>query len=84
MKRPGFHASEAAKARLPETTAVEPRRSGIRSYWYSDLVDVQTVDLYRDEHVESVDDKSDDETRDSRTQSKGIKGFLWKVYYIAA
>lgn len=85
VKRPGFHASEAARARLPETSASgEARPPAIKRIWYSDLVDVQTVDLFRDEHIEGDDDKADDQTRETRTQAKGVKGFLWRLYYLAA
>lgn len=53
-----------------------------RRLWYSDLVDVDTVDLFRDEYVEEEEDKTEDELRKNRV--KGKKGFLWRLYYWVA
>ncbi|KAF8070371.1 amino acid permease-domain-containing protein [Lyophyllum atratum] len=50
-----------------------------RRVWYSDLVDLNTVDLFRDEYVEEEEDNADDERRNDRVEGK--RGFLWKVYY---
>ncbi|RDB24776.1 putative amino-acid permease PB1C11.02 [Hypsizygus marmoreus] len=74
LKRPG------ASKGLPEASGSgEGRRSPARRLWYSDLVDVDTVDLYRDEYVEEEDDKFDDEKRTSRLQGK--LRFLWRFFY---
>ena len=50
-----------------------------RTSWYSDLVDVETVDLSRDEYAEGDEDRADDEERNIRM--KGSKGYLWRLYY---
>ncbi|KII94587.1 hypothetical protein PLICRDRAFT_97452 [Plicaturopsis crispa FD-325 SS-3] len=63
-----------SSALSPETT---PSRSG---WWYSDLVDIRTVDLRRDEHEEEIDDKVDDEQRIRRI-SKRYSGWAWRVFY---
>jgi AAT family amino acid transporter len=85
VKRPGFYALEAAHARLPETSAAgEARPPVLKRMWYSDLVDVQTVDLFRDEHIEGEDDKADDQRREARIRGGGVKAFLWRIYYVAA
>ena len=47
--------------------------------WYNDLVDVKTVDLFRDEYTEGDQDSSDNEQRSLRM--KGSKRYLWKLYY---
>lgn len=67
LKRPGLHSSH-------------PGMSGtLTGAWYSDLVDVKTVDLSRDEYAEGDHDRADDEQRVIRM--KGSKGYLWKLYY---
>lgn len=55
------------------------RRRTASRWWHSDLVDVNTVDLIRDEHQEEVVDKADDEERERRVHGKAR--LLWKIYY---
>lgn len=68
IKRPGLKSS-----------ANTPRS---RRIWYSDLVDVNTVDLSKDEYQDEEVDKIDDETRHNRI-TKGNLGarMLWRLYY---
>ena len=50
-----------------------------RELWKSDLVDVNTVDLTRDEYTEDHVDSVGDDKRDKRYQGK--TRWLWRVYY---
>jgi len=50
-----------------------------REWWKSDLVDVNTVDLTRDEYTEDHVDSVGDDKRDKRYQGK--TRWLWRVYY---
>ncbi|KAF9467319.1 amino acid permease-domain-containing protein [Collybia nuda] len=85
VKRPGSQSSDTNQAQFPETSAGGVARPPvIKRMWYSDLVDIHSVDLYRDEHVEGEDDKADDQTRATRIQAGGVKGFIWRLYYVAA
>jgi len=72
LKRPGLH-----HLRLSGTLG--DGENGKRM-WYSDLVDVKTVDLSRDEYVERDDDRADDKQRTNR-MTQGWKGYLWRLYY---
>ncbi|KAF9495287.1 hypothetical protein BDN71DRAFT_1391796 [Pleurotus eryngii] len=77
VRRPG-----ADKLALPTDTAMRDNarpsgRSG--GLWRSDLVDVHTVDLKRDEHEECEEDKADDEQRQRRMDGKAKA--LWRFYY---
>ncbi|TFK44471.1 amino acid permease-domain-containing protein [Crucibulum laeve] len=67
--------------RSPSSDPLAPPRQAPRNqqFWYSDLVDTKTVDLYTDEYVEVEGDKVDDEQRRKRVEGKG--GILWKFYY---
>lgn len=47
-----------------------------------DIVDIYTVDLYKDEHVEDSDDELDDE--EVKKNLQGRYGWLWKLYYFVA
>ena len=47
-----------------------------------DIVDIYTVDLYKDEHVEDADDELDDE--EVKKNLQGRCGWLWKLYYLVA
>jgi hypothetical protein len=71
IKRPGFNAS-------PET-------SQSRRLWYNDLVDVNTVDLSKDEYQDVEDDRIEGETGQDRV-TKGSFGTrtLWRLYYLVA
>jgi AAT family amino acid transporter len=66
LKRPGLH-------------SLHPVSGAPTGTWYSDLVDVKTVDLSRDEYAEGDQDSADDEQRVIRM--KGSKGYLWRLYY---
>ncbi|KZT08438.1 uncharacterized protein LAESUDRAFT_723957 [Laetiporus sulphureus 93-53] len=46
---------------------------------YHDLVDLDTVDLTKDEYEEAETDRSDDEEREKRLN--GCTGWLWAMYY---
>ncbi|KAF4599728.1 hypothetical protein EYR40_006827 [Pleurotus pulmonarius] len=77
VRRPG-----ADKLALPTDTATrDTARSTGHSggWWHSDLVDVHTVDLKRDEHEEGEEDKADDEQRRRRMDGKAKA--LWRCYY---
>ncbi|KAF9268756.1 hypothetical protein L218DRAFT_977212 [Marasmius fiardii PR-910] len=61
------------------SSSAQPSR---RVLWFTDVVDVHTVDLYRDEYEEGSEpsDKVEDEKRKRRiTQGKGR--FFWRMYY---
>ena len=63
--------------------APDQRPSIFRRAWsvltYSDLVDIRTVNLQRDEHEEEPEDVADDAERETRL--KGRWRWLWKLYY---
>ncbi|GJE95838.1 amino acid permease [Phanerochaete sordida] len=59
------------------TVALAPRR--VR--WF-DLVDTSTVDLFKYEHHDSVDDLIEDQERERRL--KGRSRWLWQLYYYMA
>jgi amino acid transporter, AAT family len=67
LKRPGLRSSHPDGSRALTGT------------WYSDLVDVKTVDLSRDEYMEGDHDRADDEQR--ITRMKGNTRYLWRLYY---
>ncbi|EEB94786.1 hypothetical protein MPER_06345, partial [Moniliophthora perniciosa FA553] len=51
-----------------------------RKWWYHDLVDVDSVNLYRDEYGDDLEvDKLDNERRNRRL--KGKARILWTLYY---
>ncbi|KAJ8521185.1 hypothetical protein ONZ45_g2094 [Pleurotus djamor] len=74
IRRPG--ADKGLPTGSGEAETSTRRRGGL---WYSDLVDVGTVDLRRDEHEEDDNDKADDEQRNRRIAGK--LGYLWRIYY---
>ena len=47
-----------------------------------DVVDIYTVDLYEDEHVEDPDDELDNE--EAKRNLQGRFGWLWRLYYLIA
>lgn len=61
------------------TTPLAPYRSPRRVRWF-DLVDTKTVDLYRDEHEETVMDQLEDEEREARLSGKWR--WWWRLFYI--
>jgi len=64
---------------------VSPSSSQEKRRWHSDLVNVNTVDLSRDEYQDEEEDKIDDETRHNRI-TKGNPGTraLWRLFYVVA
>ncbi|KAH9832274.1 amino acid permease-domain-containing protein [Rhodofomes roseus] len=50
-----------------------------RSFRWHDLVDIQTIDLKRDEYEEAEADRVDDAQRQKRLE--GRVGSLWRLYY---
>lgn len=50
-----------------------------RKWWTSDLVDVNTVDLVRDEYEEQPVDEAEDKRVEQRLSGKARWG--WRVYY---
>ncbi|OBZ67136.1 putative amino-acid permease PB1C11.02 [Grifola frondosa] len=67
---------------LPATTTPVSLAHRIKErFWkFHDLVDVEVVDLIRDEHEEDDADVADDEERTARL--KGTYRWLWRVYYL--
>lgn len=47
-----------------------------------DIVDIYSVDLHKDEHVEDADDQLDDE--EVKQNLQGRFGWLWRFYYLVA
>ncbi len=68
---PRIHAANSG--RTPLLTPVAPRTTHTRGFWSGDVVDLQTVDLTRDEYIEDEEDK--DEQKESNK-----KGGLWILY----
>lgn len=68
IKRPGWKAS------------TQTSRTNTERIWYSDLVDVNTVDLTKDEYKDEEVDKVEDEVRKNRA-TKGKARWLWRMYY---
>ncbi|KAK7045699.1 Basic amino-acid permease [Paramarasmius palmivorus] len=68
----------------PLTPLLDADVSGVqnkRRWWYSDLVDVNTVDLYRDEYEEDLEEDKLDNERRKRRLTEGRSRFLWRLYY---
>jgi AAT family amino acid transporter len=59
-----------------ETTSLIPgtREAHHKCQWTSDIVDIQTIDLYSDEYADEPLDEVVDETRRKRYM------FLWRLY----
>lgn len=62
-------------SRTPLVTPVSTRVSHTSRFWSGDIVDLDTVDLTRDEYVEVEEDRREDEQRALRK-----KGVLWNLY----
>ncbi|KAJ4493882.1 amino acid permease-domain-containing protein [Lentinula edodes] len=61
------------------------RRERGGRWWYNDIVDVNTVDLYRDEHDEEEEDRVDDVERERRLKGSNlVQRTLWKLFYFIA
>ena len=71
--------ADASQPLLPQESVVTLDLIPHRKHWYSDLVDVDNVDLSRDEYVDQEGDILDDEERTKRVS--GRLGVLWTVYY---
>ena len=71
--------ADASQPLLPQESVVTSDLIPHRKHWYSDLVDVDNVDLSRDEYVDQEGDILDDEERTKRVS--GGLGLLWTVYY---
>ena len=73
-----------AEAKLPSTADASPVAGSLapaeRRKWYtSDLVDIHTVDLVRDEYQEQPTDEVDDKKMEARYSGKWR--LAWKAYY---
>ncbi|KAJ3922860.1 amino acid permease/ SLC12A domain-containing protein [Lentinula edodes] len=59
------------------------RRERGGRWWYNDIVDVNTVDLYRDEHEEEEEDRIDDVERERRLKGSNlVQRTLWRLFYL--
>lgn len=68
IKRPGLKSSSEI--------------SQSRRLWYSDLVDINTVDLIKDEYQDAEVDRVEDEARQDRVSTGNIAArALWRLYY---
>lgn len=65
-------------SRTPLVTPVSTRASHAQGFWSGDIIDLDTVDLTRDEYVEDEGDRRRDEQRDFRT--KGVTQWIWILY----
>lgn len=63
---------------LPMSSSGTPVPTTRRKWWTSDLVDINIVDLHRDEYHEEQVDQLDDK-REMRARGKAR--WLWKAYY---
>ncbi|KXN90118.1 putative amino-acid permease PB1C11.02 [Leucoagaricus sp. SymC.cos] len=62
---------------------ISPETGRTRRLWYSDLVDVNIVDLSKDEYHDVEEDRAEDERRQNRiTKSNFGTRALWKLYYL--
>ena len=83
--RPGPPSPPISLPTDEEPGAGEPpkRKSVNRRVWefvsYNDAVDIETVDLRRDEHEEEAEDVEEDLKREGKL--KGRWRWLWRVYY---
>lgn len=50
-----------------------------KAWWRGDLVDVDTVDLSRDEYVEVELDRAEDERQEARLRGK--YGWAWRMFH---
>lgn len=64
---------------VPYTRPIQASRSRL-NFQFSDLIDINTVDLKRDEYEEDAEtDRLEDQQRNKRTT--GRAAILWKLYY---
>lgn len=84
--------SEPRNPRSPSQTPLfngrassRDRPSKTKLLRYLDVVDVYTVDLYRDEHEEEEEDRAEDGERERRTKGTNVvQRTLWKLFYLVA
>lgn len=79
LKRPAPPSTAADGTPLPPDERPGALWRAWRFLAYSDVVDVRTVDLRRDEHEEEPEDAADDAAREVKLQ--GRARWLWRVYY---
>ncbi len=82
--RPTPNLSAQPNAQSSSLTPLSPVDSGKQrgGWWYNDLVDVDLVDLYRDEHNEEEEDRVDDSKRERRLKgTNSAQRILWRMYY---
>ncbi|KAF5345326.1 hypothetical protein D9758_008481 [Tetrapyrgos nigripes] len=63
------------------------KRTRLWSWWYTDMVDIHTVDLKKDEYEEDStgQDQRDDEVRQRRLKGSPLwSKILWRLYYWTA
>ncbi|KAH7923932.1 hypothetical protein BV22DRAFT_1130240 [Leucogyrophana mollusca] len=77
---PGSGNAPSASAH-ESTPLIGTGTGGHTSRWF-DIVDIQNVDLFKDEYEEEATDEADDEQRAKRLQSRAR--ILWRVYYLVA
>lgn len=54
-----------------------------RRFWTSDLVDINTVDLSKDEYQGVETDRAEDERRHNRVMDgNSVRRVLWRLYYL--
>ena len=63
------------------TAVLDPSFSGPKGF--TDLVDIHTLDLKKDEHDEQPDDYEDETLRNKRLNS-GKQRIFWQLYYSIA
>ena len=63
----------------PSSSISPPSPGWRRKWWKSDLVDVNIVDLARDEYNDEDVGSAGDDERDRRCETKAR--WLWRVYY---
>ncbi|KAJ3810224.1 amino acid permease/ SLC12A domain-containing protein [Lentinula aff. lateritia] len=67
----------------PRSSSKGRRRERGGRWWYNDIVDVNTVDLYRDEHDEEEEDRVDDVERERRLKGSNlVQRTLWRLFYL--
>ena len=79
LKRPTLPSTAADGTPLSPDERPGVLRRAWRFVASSDVVDVRTVDLRRDEHEEEPEDAVDDAAREGKLQ--GRARWLWRLYY---
>jgi hypothetical protein len=56
-----------------------------KRFWYTDMPDVNALDLYEDEYKDVDGDIIEDEKRDRRMkEGNWVLRILWRLYYLVA